>query len=94
MTKCQNWSSWLYSLVSNLLLFTIYDVTWIESASDIYISLFISKTLLFLQNYFMILSYFIFFIVFSRSFHIILYMDLRPWEAILARKVFYCIPIG
>ena len=32
--------------------------------------------------------------LFSRSFYIIPYMDLRPGEAILTWKKFYCIPIG
>ena len=56
MTRCHSWSSWLYSLVSSLLFFTIYGVMWIKSASVIYIISFISKTL---QNYFMIIFSFI-----------------------------------
>ena len=47
VTKCQNWSSWLYNLVSNLQFFTIYVTMWMESASDIYIYSFISKLYLF-----------------------------------------------
>ena len=43
------------------------------------------------ENYFMILS--LFYLI-SRSFYIILYMDLRPWEAILTGEEFCCISIG
>ena len=56
---------------------------------------FISKILPFLQNYFIIsfylvLFYFILFYLFSRSFHIIPHMELRPWKAILKRQRIWC----
>ena len=66
VTRCQDWSSWLYSLVSNLQLFTFYGIMWIESASDIYISFIYFENFGILQNYFMILSCFIsFYIIFK-----------------------------
>ena len=73
VTRCQDWSSWLYSLVSNLQLFTFYGIMWIESASDIYISFIYFENFGILQNYFMILSYFISFLF---VFKVILYYSL------------------
>ena len=49
VTRCQDWSSWLYNLVSNLLLFTFYGITWIESASNIYIYLIYFENFVILQ---------------------------------------------
>ena len=88
---CQNWSSLLYNLVSNLLLLTIYVIVWIKSASDIYVISSLTKTLFFFTNYFMVLP--LFHLV-SRSFYTIPYMDSQPWEAILAWGKFYCGPTG
>ena len=77
VTRCQDWSSWLYSLVSNLQLFTFYGIMWIESASDIYISFIYFENFGILQNYFMILSYFIsFYFSFLFVFKVILYYSL------------------
>ena len=70
VTRCQDWSSWLYSLVSNLQLFTFYGIMWIGSASDIYISPIYFENFGILQNYFMILSCFILFYI---IFKVILY---------------------
>ena len=49
VTRCQSWSSWLYNLVSNFQLYTIYVIMWIKCARDIYISSFILKTLFFFK---------------------------------------------
>ena len=73
VTRCQDWSSWLYSLVSNSLLFTIYGIMWIESSSDIYISLIYLENFVISQNYFMILFYF-YSTLFCFQGHIILFL--------------------
>ena len=64
VTKCQNWSSWLYSLVSNLQLFSIYAIMWLETASLIYIYSLSSK----LYQFYRLFHDFIFFYLIPRCF--------------------------
>ena len=59
MTRFESWSSWLYSLVSNLQLCGMYVNLWIKSASGIYNFILISKTLFSHANTLVFYLYFI-----------------------------------
>ena len=77
VTRRQDWSSWLYSLVSNLQLCTSYVIMWIETASYIYIVFNYFENFVILQNCLIILSYFIsFYFSFLFVFKVILYYSL------------------
>ena len=70
----------------------IYNLQqYVDEVCQRYLHFIYFENFVILDNYFTILS--LFYLV-SRSFYIIPYMDLRPWEAILTGEKFCCIPIG